>query len=259
MTEALSAADFAARYDLDPELVKRAYDNLASGRAILLGVSGKLGAGKDTVAPLLVSGLGYDDAIHEFFAKPLKDEVTEAMLYISRSETHEQGANKIHLHQNVPYAKALLITQRLWADVKDSGIMSSYTRTTDTRFALQHWGTEIRRSQDLNYWVKKAIGSAVAKIAEGVTAYVTDARFENEIDAIHDLGGYTVRLKVSREVQHQRIVARDGIAPTDEALNHSSEIALDEYEAQGRFRVIVDTDELDLDGVVKEAVAGIRA
>lgn len=257
MTESLSAADFAARYDLDVALVEKAYGNLASGKAILLGVSGRLGAGKDTVAPLLMEKLGHPDAIHVFFARPLKEEATKAIELIAESNSPDEAARVIHLEQGVSYEKALLIAERLWLDVKVNGVRTAYTRTDGTRFALQYWGTEIRRAQDEAYWVKRAIAAAVDTLAEGKSTFVTDARYQNEIDSIQGLGGKTVRLKVSPEEQRKRITNRDGIAPTEEALTHASELALDDYEESDDFTVVIDTDKLTLEEVVEEAAAGI--
>lgn len=255
----LPPSDFASIYGTDRTLTEKAFAAIASGEVIVLAVSGKLGAGKDSVAPIVVEQLEYSDALHEFFAKPLKDEVDQAIELVKTHATQEAAAVAIAEDQNISLEQATIVVSRLWDEVKSRLVTNSRVRTDNTRFVLQFWGTDIRRTQDQNYWVKIAISSTIDKLAAGNSAFVTDARFENEIDSLTDLGAYTVRLKVSPDVQAARILARDGIVPTDEARNHISETALDDYEALGRFTVVVDTDTLSRDEVVNEILTVIRA
>ena len=258
----LSPESFAGTYGTDIELTKQAFDSLASGKTIVLGVSGKLGAGKDSVAPIMISRLGHRDALHEFFAKPLKDEVDQVIELIIKSESRQQAIVEIIKQQNILESQSKIIVMRLWDEVKSGLVKSSRTRTDNTRFGLQFWGTDIRRYQDDGYWVKIAIQSTLEKLATGYSVFVTDPRFENEIDALTalgDLGSYTVRLKVSPEEQARRIFQRDNIYPTKEALNHISETALDKYEALGKFTIVIDTDNLTQEEVVEAALLGIKS
>lgn len=82
------------------------------------------------------------------------------------------------------------------------------------RTLLQWWGTDYRRAQDPNYWVKQ-FKERLKKDNPDV-ALVTDVRFENEAEAIHDLGGYLV--KVTRTTE-----------PDIEVPMHPSESMLDDY------------------------------
>lgn len=254
---AITPSSFASIYDTDLTLTERAFHAIKSQKAIVLAVSGKLGAGKDSVAPPVMKELGHANAIHEFFAKPLKDEVDQAIFIISESLTAEIAANFISTQQNITPAQAIVVVTRLWQEVKSGAVLTSRTRTDNTRFVLQFWGTDIRRIQDENYWVKLAIASTLEKLAAGNSVFVTDARFENEIDSLAALGAYTVRLKVSKDVQANRIKARDGMTPTDEARNHVSETALDHYETLGQFTVVIDTDLLSSAAVVLDILAEI--
>lgn len=257
----LSPPSFASTYGTDLALTEQAFALLSSGEVIALAVSGRMGAGKDSAAPLISEGLGYNDAFHEFFAKPLKDEVDRVIELVANAKSRGDAASSIVQQQSVLDSQAKIVVTRLWDEVKSGEVQSSRTRTENTRFALQYWGTDIRRYQDKDYWVKIAIRSTLESLAGGQSVFVTDPRFENEIDALSALdnaGAYTVRLKVSPEVQSARIFARDGIYPTAEALNHISETALDDYEAQGKFTVLIDTDELDEDQVVEASLEGIR-
>jgi hypothetical protein len=84
---------------------------------------------------------------------------------------------------------------------------------------LQWWGTEYRRSQDTNYWVKKLFASIPVNLD---IALVTDVRFPNEADGIKQQGGYNVN------VQRLRL---DGTPfySEDRPVDHISETALDGY------------------------------
>lgn len=84
---------------------------------------------------------------------------------------------------------------------------------------LQWWGTEYRRAQDPDYWVKKTF----ANIPKNVDiVLITDVRFPNEADAVKQWGGYTINVQRLRD-DGQPFYASD--RPTD----HISETALDGY------------------------------
>lgn len=84
---------------------------------------------------------------------------------------------------------------------------------------LQWWGTEYRRSQDQDYWVKKGL-ERISPTADIVI--FTDMRFYNEAWGIIQRGGYTVNLT--------RLNA-DGKSFVDPSrpANHISETQLDDF------------------------------
>lgn len=255
----IPAAAFSLLYGTDLKLTQQAFEKLSKGEVLLLGVSGRMASGKDTVGPRIVASLGYaENAFHEFFAKALKEEINQVIVAIRENATKEEAIEQISSTMKVLEQYAREAVNMLWDDVKSRVITSAYDRTTAVRAALQYWGTEFRRKQDDDYWVKRTMQAMVAHLASGRSVFVTDARFENEVDAIRRAGGFTVRLKVSRPVQIARLKGRDGIDPSEDALNHLSESALDEYEEVEKFSVIVDTDPLDAEQVLEQALVAIR-
>lgn len=82
------------------------------------------------------------------------------------------------------------------------------------RTLLQWWGTDYRRSQDPDYWVKRMEETLERDHPD--IAIITDVRFPNEAEAIHRLGGYLVKV--------ERTTKPDVIVPA-----HPSEQALDGY------------------------------
>ena len=60
------------------------------------------------------------------------------------------------------------------------------------RLGLQFWGSEFRRTQDKDYWVKQ-VDAALDTCVEPV-AIITDCRFENEAKMVLDRGGVIIRV-----------------------------------------------------------------
>ena len=82
------------------------------------------------------------------------------------------------------------------------------------RTLLQWWGTDYRRAQDPDYWVKRMFETLDREQPD--MALITDVRFRNEADAIHKAGGYLVK------------VTRIG-KPDVNVPQHPSETNLDGY------------------------------
>lgn len=247
---ALTSKQLSEKYDLNEDTVKKAFKNLSEERVVFFAISGKIGAGKDTVPPNLLKALNIrsNDCDHEFFAKPLKSEVTQLINICRYSGAFEEAVERTSLEMNVKYERAKEAVTFIYRDVKQGEVTSGYDRTPSVRLALQHWGTEVRREQDDLYWVKLTIKSSFESLAEGRSVYITDTRFPNENDSVVDSNGITIRLLVSTEEQTRRIKMRDGIEVTEASRNHISETALDNY---SNFDIIVDTDKNSIENVVK--------
>lgn len=244
-------------YEVDRKLVRSAADKLKNGSVALLAVSGKLGSGKDTIAPLVMEQMGSldENTVHESFARPLRTEIDEVINIIKCSENVGQSTSRIVKKFGVKRDDARVVAHVLYPVVSTGEVTSAYQRTPETRKALQYWGTDVRRAQDDNYWVKRAINSCLEHLASGKSVYVTDARFPNEINAIITAAGNAIRLNITPETQDKRIWARDQIAISDNARNHISETALDTYP---HFHAIIETDNLTIEEVVYESMKGIR-
>jgi len=89
------------------------------------------------------------------------------------------------------------------------------------RSVLQYFGTDIVRKMCDNAWVNATINKI--KNDNVKLALITDGRFPNEINAINEIGGITVRLLRN-------------VAGKDE---HSSETVLDSYD-KNKFSLVVD-------------------
>lgn len=249
--EHMDPLDFSMKYKVSMPLVDRVMGILADEPYRFIAVSGKLGAGKDTIAPMLTRHFGID-SVHEFFAEPLKTEINMVILIISLSHSVMEARSTVALRMQVAdMRQSNRVVRALYDDVKNGVVKSAYDRTPSTRDALQLWGTEVRRAQEPDYWVVKAMQSSVNVLASGKSVYVTDVRFVNEMDAVKALGGYGIRLNVSEEEQSRRIMKRDGTVVTDAMRNHISETQLDDYHG---FDAVVNTDGRNPDDITTEII-----
>lgn len=99
---------------------------------------------------------------------------------------------------------------------KEVGLMPEWVHFEEPkpRPLLQWWGTDFRRKQDPNYWVKRLRKTLNDHRPD--VALITDVRFRNEADLIHELGGTLVE------------VERIGVPDVD-VQEHRSESELDGY------------------------------
>jgi len=138
----------------------------------IIGLCGHMGVGKDAAAALL-SMVGYRRLA---FADQVRIEVEDAIR-----------------RRIVPFRP--LEVAYISEDLRRAHLAEVWSKPTDVRMRriLQWWGTEYRRTQDQDYWVKLA----AAKI-DGPTVF-SDVRFPNEVEVIRSRGG--VIWKIDRPVK----------------------------------------------------------
>lgn len=141
------------------------------------------------------------------FAEPLKYIAVE-LFGINREQVYgsdEEKNSKTHLKwENMPFSKK-------------KGKMTS-------REFMQHFGTNICRNMHQTIWTDALVKTITTE--EPLLAVVDDCRFENEIDAIHSMGGKVIRL--TRNLHDD---------------DHDSEKALDTYED---FDKIIDNQNMTI-------------
>jgi hypothetical protein len=139
----------------------------------IISVSGRIGAGKDTIADYLVANHNY---VKMSFAASLKDVVASVF-----------GWDRTLLDGST-------IESRQWREQIDPWWSEKLNIPHLTpRWVLQYWGTEVCRTHfHDNIWVaslEKKLLNQSDKIV------ITDARFFNELDAIKNNLGYTIRVE----------------------------------------------------------------
>lgn len=228
------------KYEVDEVNLSKALNRLKNKKSLLFTMSGKMGAGKDTVGNLISKELiskGYR-LINTSFGYLIRNEITDIVNGYRKANDKEKYAIKVNANK-----KDL---DKLYYYLQDC---TAFDRTDETRAALQFWGTEIRRKQQDNYWINKMSEFIVNSVNSGLSVNVTDARFPNEVDLIKDLAGKIIRLDVPEEIRIKRIEERDNIKVNPESLNHISETALDNYNFERVFDGTKDPHELCREGV----------
>ena len=180
----------------------------------IIGISGKIGAGKDTVGVIIrqlaITNNGADWDIRKFAGK-LKI-VASLLTGISIEKFEDQEFKKTILGPE-------------WGKETKSNPLNAIEPFKDITFVemmsvrdlLQKLGTEaMRNGLHQNVWVN----ALFADFKEDMHWVVTDMRFPNEYKAIKDKGGITIR--VNRPGH--------GTSMTDLASAHPSETALDGFE-----------------------------
>lgn len=196
----------------------------------VVGVSGKIGSGKDYLTGKLIEELNSRgrSTAHTSFAKPLKEELGEiiTLLKENRKLGRYDASALVAERYNMTEEQAGWLVTRLYPEL-DIEDLNGWSRTLGVRGCLQLLGSEIRRAQNPSYWTDKYFAEVDTIDADYV--FVSDGRFPNEMDAIKSKNGVTFRLEIPEEILLSRRMNRDGITYTDEQLNHMSETSLDDY------------------------------
>ena len=138
----------------------------------IISISGFKGHGKDTVGQILAQHAGYTPTS---FADPLK-----RMLSVQFGWSLEQ-------------LQGLTAESRSWREQPDPYWSEKLGRTFTPRQAMTEIGTDLIRRKFLDtQWcdlMQKQLQSSVTPVV------ITDARFQNELQMIRDLGGVTIWVK----------------------------------------------------------------
>jgi len=249
-----SSEDLSSKYDLELPTVKEAFDSFDRGRSLLLAFSGKIGAGKDSVAPQTFKELNRPELIvqGDAFGNDVKEELNALIGSVARTASAQAAAEEIVGYTGVTQAEALHTVELLLPDIEAGILKSAYEKTPGSRVALQYWATDVRRAKDPLHWAKPVMRRTIDRAAEGYSTQITDVRFFTEVWGALDCGGWTIRLDVSPEEQRRRILARDGIEISEAAKSHSSETELDDFQ---RFAIRISTDDYSSSQGAARAVA----
>jgi len=153
--------------------------------SLLLGFAGHAGSGKDTCAQILAA-YGFRSIA---FADALRGEVAEAWRIdarmLSDRETKEWDIPALAI-ANCADTAFVRQMQLCGHDLQ---------APRSPRFIMQRWGTEYRRAQDGDYWVKLVVRWAGCMRGAGWHQLaITDVRFRNEMAAVRSLGGHVLRV-----------------------------------------------------------------
>lgn len=240
---------------------------LAGGALPGIGLAGPMGSGKDTTGEAIADLLRHPSVAHVAggraarrvaFADVLKREAyrqalavksiltlrsgVESALDVERAIVEDAALCESFMPAGVPLPGGLVgLYCQIVADAEregDTGAWDEETfiaaKTPAKRVAYQLLGQAVR-SVDSGYWVRAAVESVDW---EREFPIFTDVRMPNEVEALYDAGAPVVCLRVSHQVQRERLMGRDGALPSEEALHHETETALDEAVQCGAVPVV---------------------
>lgn len=230
---------------------------LAGGALPGIGLAGPMGAGKDTTGEAIADVLRHPSVAHVAggravrrvaFADVLKREAyrqalavksiltlrsgVESALDVERAIVEDEALCAAFMPAGAPLPGGLVgLYCQIVADAQREGDTGAWdedsfiaVKTPAKRVAYQLLGQAVRRV-DPEYWVRAAVESVNW---EREFPIFTDVRMPNEVEALYDAGAPVVYLTVPPDVQRERLMARDGPLPSDAALVHETETALDE-------------------------------
>lgn len=168
----------------------------------VIGISGKIGTGKSTLANEIQKLTGFAKFA---LADAVKEEVSKYYgVPLDWCYTHKSWSRFVDEFYYIDGLRTLVPTKTCMT----------------IRDLLQFHGTEVRRKQDPEYWTKQAQIKLNRYAHEGCSGVIIDdVRFESEVRFIKDNGGIVIRLE-----------PYEGWMPSPGATaSHESEIALDRY------------------------------
>jgi len=238
------------KYKVPQDVARKASNILSKNPPLLVAASGKMASGKDTIILEVLKHLNTSNEYKRLsYAAPIKNE-TQEILDILRNNSKTATVKEL-MAKGATRAQATHVINLAHEAANNEPELTSHDRTHWIRLMLQYWGVEVRKSEDENYWINKAVHRAAEYIVDGSSVLVTDARFPEEVKALQDIGFLVFRLNVSPEVQASRLMARDGLLPDAKALIHSTEVALDTYDG---FNLVIDNNDESVDLVVNKIV-----
>lgn len=211
----------------------------------VISISGRKGYGKDFWSDYIVKT--YKNAKKIAFATPLREEVDTILRLLYEGKTNKEIAEEVKASEKEINDFVTILEQRpeRWPE------LNSYSRTHVTLKLLQYWGNNVRRNRyGKNYWIDKVMNFIKEENKKGFTYVISDARYPNEVDAVHEANGLTITIYISDEEQARRLKSRDGFVPDITQLSHVSETGLYGY---SNFHLILLT-ELYSDEMTQELI-----
>lgn len=186
---------------------------------MIIGFAGKAASGKTTAAKHLLEQSDTNIVILPM-AQVLREEVENFIRQVGSEDQvpliygdQDDKVQIFHINEQLAREQCPVWSNFMVAhqDIQDQPGQSAVS----VRRILQWWGTEYRRAQDHDYWIKAWEKKLQEYDLTTTHVLVDDVRFVNELNIIKKHGGIFIKIE------------RPGF---DGANNHSSENSLDHYD-----------------------------
>ena len=163
----------------------------------IIGLTGPAGSGKDTVADLLRTHVKFGKCA---FADQLRWEVCQAFkieqLLLTLRDTKEEPHKALALKNCTDNAFTGLLLKSGLYDRFNGSIEDFLAAPRSPRHIMQLWGTEYRRAHHHGYWTSAVVSHINYQCKNFNNRHViTDVRFENEAQAVRNMGGVIWQIK----------------------------------------------------------------
>lgn len=167
-------------------------------RPRIIGLAGPAGCGKDTVAQLLVTHMGFSQLA---FADPLREEICQAfgvdLSMLTEREAKESPIEALSLRCCSDNVFAVVMLKLLEELEPASTALDKLATPRSPRQIMRWWGTEYRRNAcSTTYWTRiLKMRAHLQQQRHQLRHVVSDVRFHNEAQAIRDMGGVIWQIK----------------------------------------------------------------
>lgn len=231
----------------------------------VLGLSGKMASGKDSVGARALEILGVEpvrlnigDAIRAELDTCLERHrrsgsagVRDHLLTLIGDKALDDLT--VSALEDVYAAVAVAAT-----DFIDGKQVTAYSRTPEIRKGLQQLAYAVRR-YDPGFWVDNLVKRLDSLTPDGRPVLISDVREPLEVLALARAGAAVVRINVTQETQIARLSGRDGIAVDQVALNHPNETALDDLDVElSRAFALIISNDGELEPTAQAVAASLR-
>lgn len=146
---------------------------------MIIGFTGKMGSGKTTACDMVKQSLA--NVSHINFKDALIKELRLFFPDVLRAVATDVAGERLGGWQTEP------------TDViEDIEMNLFYEKPPVIRALMRNFGTELRRSSDPEYWIKK--WKETVTYTDGKHVVTDDVRFVNEAEAVREFGGIVIRI-----------------------------------------------------------------